>query len=304
MRRRHFGNTRKGIPVHRFCLESAAGVRVSLMEYGASVVSIETPDRFGNLAPVTSGHDSLEHYLEHRPTLGATFGGFTDRATDGLSRSVWWGEALGGGVRFHYRSPAGEDGRPCALECAVEYRLDALGVLRIDAHATSDARAAVDLATNIRFNLAGGGSNALARHELEIASSELAQCDREGAVTGHLERVDGETSDFRRARPIGTQPGGDAPGRARFYLADTLGPSPRKLARLHDPESGRYVEVFSSQPALRFEAITHESQRARDVALCPQNLPGADRYAHFPDPWATPQRSYHHATLYRFGIER
>jgi len=46
MQRKYFGTTSDGIPVHIFHLESQSGVAVRVMEYGASLVSIETPDRY------------------------------------------------------------------------------------------------------------------------------------------------------------------------------------------------------------------------------------------------------------------
>lgn len=302
MQRSHFGNTHKGIPVHRFRLESASGVRVDLMEYGASVLSIEAPDRAGCLAPVTLGLDSLDRYLVAATTPGATSGSPEAHADDELARSVWWGEALGDGVRFHYHSPAGEGRRPCAIDCTIEYRLDSRGVLRIETRATSEARAVIDVATSLWFNLAGSGREELAGHVLEIAGRETAECDRDGVATGYLERVDGRAADFRTPRVLGDGAVAGAPAAPRYYLANAGGACAAMLARLRDPESGRSVEITSSRPALRVEFGTHDSTPAWGVLLRPQNLPASDRHAHFPEAWITPDRSIHHTTFYRFGI--
>ena len=300
MQRRLFGTTRKGIPVHRFRLKSATGVSVDLMEYGASVVSIDAPDRFGHSTAVTLGHDHLEPYLAAGPTLAGTGNALQTRRVDALSGSVWWGEALGDGVRFHYRSPAGEDGRTVAIDCTVDYRLDASGVLRTEFVVKSEAHAPVDLMNRIPFNLAGRTGQSVMLHELAIESRERAACDHRGRATGHIEPIPPERICAQRIRDLASDV---APGHSQFYLTNVGGTPLATVARLADPESGRFVEISSSQPALRFTGITGEHGSMSAVLLCPQNLPSADRHAHFPSPWVTPDRPYHHATVYHFGIE-
>ena len=123
MQRKYFGTTTDGIPVHIFDLESASGVGVRVMEYGASLVSIDTPDRHGRPSPIILGFDALSGYLGHgseTDSRGEIAHGATLSRYVGLHQAVWWGEALNEGVRFHYRSPAGGEGTPGAVDCSVE----------------------------------------------------------------------------------------------------------------------------------------------------------------------------------------
>jgi aldose 1-epimerase len=257
MQRKYFGTTSDGIPVHIFHLESQSGVAVRVMEYGASLVSIETPDRYGRTGPIVLGYDELSGYLGadsslgsapnasvnsslstslstslntgRAPACGATLGRYAGRIGDGafrlsgslhtvskddgsnrpgagaagLHRAVWWGEALSEGVRFHYRSPAGAEGYPGALDCSVEYRLDSEGELRLDYRATTDAPTVLDLTSQIYFNLNDAGRSPVIDHELTISADEIVETDREGVPTGHYQRIVGSTLDFSSAKRLG-----------------------------------------------------------------------------------------------------
>ena len=58
-----FGSLPDGTTIHLYTLTNTNGVRIQAMEYGARVVSIQVPDRKGNLGNVVLGHDTLEEYL-------------------------------------------------------------------------------------------------------------------------------------------------------------------------------------------------------------------------------------------------
>lgn len=346
MRRKYFGTTSEGIPVHIFDLESASGVAVQVMEYGASVVSIETPDRDGRTGPIVLGFDELAGYLEPNPLepnpldpnppLGATLGRYAGRiggaafrlsgtlhrvsrgagprqphgGAAGLHRAVWWGEALSEGVRFHYCSPAGEEGYPGALDCSVEYRLDPAGDLRVDYRATTNALTVVDLASQIYFNLSDGGRTAIFDHELMIAADEVVEVDREGIPTGHFLSVDGSALDFTSARRVGGRIGNldlSPDGYDHCYVLRQSTETLRAVAWICDPESGRSLEVSTSQPGIRFEnGSALRPRRGRQpygLCLCPQNLTDAPNHRHFPSPRLAPGSSYEQTNVFRFRSE-
>jgi len=45
-----------------FTLTNASGMEVRFIAHGGTIVSLRVPDRFGNLADVTPGYDTLEEY--------------------------------------------------------------------------------------------------------------------------------------------------------------------------------------------------------------------------------------------------
>jgi len=48
------------VPVRRFTLTNAAKMRVQLINYGATITTIQAPDKFGHLADVTLGFDDMD----------------------------------------------------------------------------------------------------------------------------------------------------------------------------------------------------------------------------------------------------
>src|SRR5689334_18198031 len=61
-------------PVDIYTLTNAHGIELRVMTYGATIVSLKTPDRDGRLADIVLGFDSLEPYLAGVPYFGATVG--------------------------------------------------------------------------------------------------------------------------------------------------------------------------------------------------------------------------------------
>ncbi|MDP6980806.1 MAG: hypothetical protein QF570_19760 [Myxococcota bacterium] len=323
MRRRRIGHTRRGIPVHAFVLDSASGVRVILAEFGASVLAVETPDRSGRRARVcgfeqacdiaaspgdapnhaaSDGGDagSLLESLQYNRWNGSTRCALVGHDGDGLTESVWWGEALADGVRFHYQSPRSEDGRDGEVGCSVEYRLDALGTLRVEHTARCEQAVAIDLVTPLAFELGSdsdGSTSHATRHEVQIASRHIVECDATGHATGHLRGVAGSPLDRRTRQPLAA-----TNGDGYCYLTSTHRSAPTRVAELWEPQSGRHVEVSSTRPAVWFEATTGTRGAAATV-LCPRNFPSADRHAHFPDPRLQPPAATQTTTSYRFGVD-
>ena len=152
-----FGATPAGERVAQFTLEGGPGIVVKLIEYGATLTSLEAPDRKGRVGPVVLGFDALEPYLDCGAYLGATVGRFANRIAGGcftlkgdtyhltrnegrhhlhgggrgFDKAVWRGEAIDAGdevgVRFHHCSPDGEEGYPGELDVSVSYGLDRSG---------------------------------------------------------------------------------------------------------------------------------------------------------------------------------
>jgi aldose 1-epimerase len=350
MERQLFGSSPDGIPIHAFSIESPAGVRVCLMEYGATIVSIEAPDRTGEVGPITLGFDSLGGYLAPHPFVGATIGRFANRiggshfhlagsshplapnegrnhlhgGNGGLHRSVWWGEALGSGVRFHYKSPQGEEGYPGTLDCAVEYRLSDEGELSIRFSAETDAATVVNFTNHTYFNLCDGGEQSILDHEIEIVSNEVLETDRDGIPNGHFTRIEGSALDFSRMRRIGERIDElDSPrdGYDHCYVIaqDSHGTAsgersnpekwdrPRTVARVRDPSSGRVLSLATTQPGLQFYSgnFLDGSPAAKRHGFCleTQHYPDSPNHSHFPATSLAPGERYEETAIYRFGID-
>ncbi len=80
--KRFFGEV-EGKPVYEYTLENSEGMQLSVMDYGAAITAIKTPDSNGELQNITLGFDSVEPYVTYRPYYGATIGRVAGRIAKG-----------------------------------------------------------------------------------------------------------------------------------------------------------------------------------------------------------------------------
>src|SRR5256885_10576688 len=78
-----FGTTADGKPVELFTITNAHGVEVRIMTYGATIVSLRTPDRGGHLGDIVLGYPALAGYLAQSPYFGAIVGRYGNRIAKG-----------------------------------------------------------------------------------------------------------------------------------------------------------------------------------------------------------------------------
>jgi aldose 1-epimerase len=319
----HFGTLPDGTPVHRWTLERT-GVRVRVLSYGGIVQSVEIPDRAGHRANVVLGFADLDGYLGcPGPYFGALIGRYANRiagarfALDGVTyalepnnapnslhggehgfdKRVWEVEPVEHGVRLTRVSPHGEEGFPGRLEVSATYTLDADGALRIGYEAVTDAPTIVNLTNHSYWNLAGSGS--ASGHELRIDASRYTPVDADQIPTGELADVTGTRFDFRRPRKTGS--GYDH----NFVLVGGVTQTPREVAELHDPASGRVLTVTTTEPGLQLYTADHLPEPftpGDGVALETQHFPDSPNRPDFPSTVLRPGGVFRSQTAYGFGV--
>lgn len=78
-----------GIQIDQYTLSNPNGLKVKLINYGAIVTAVETPDRNGKIENITLYRDSLADYMEMKdgkpttPYFGATVGRYGNRIAKG-----------------------------------------------------------------------------------------------------------------------------------------------------------------------------------------------------------------------------
>ncbi len=281
-----FGTLPDGRAVGMLTLTNANGVEIRTIEYGAIIVSIEVPDRNGNLADVTLGYDTLEGYLGDSLYFGAIVGRYGNRiaggrfeidgavstlATNngpnhlhggnrGFDKVLWNGEATGtDSVTFTYLSVDGEEGYPGNLDVEVTYRLTDNDELSIDYHAVTDAPTPVNLTQHSYFNLADAGD--VLGHDLWINAERYTPIDATSIPTGELAPVVGTPFDFTTTAPIGSRIEADHEqlrhGRGydhNFVLDGGAAGDVESLvhaASVYEPSSGRVLNVYTSEPGIQ-----------------------------------------------------
>lgn len=78
-----FGKLPDGRAVSRYTLNSRHGISVKVINFGAIITELHTPDRRGNMGDIVLGFDKLEPYLGDSPYFGALIGRYANRICRG-----------------------------------------------------------------------------------------------------------------------------------------------------------------------------------------------------------------------------
>ncbi len=279
-----YGTLDDGTDITLFTL-AGGGLQAELINYGASLVSLKTPDRDGNTADITLGWDTLEEWITNACYFGATVGRYANRiaggrfSLDGREYALAVNEGVnhlhGGergfdkvpwesktfespdarGVRFTYTSPDGEEGYPGTLDVSVTYTLTDTGVLKIAYEARTDTATVVNLTHHTYWNLATPSSGSILDHELQINASRYLPVDAAAIPTGTVAPVDGTPMDFRTPAAIGERIDAVDGGYDHNWCLDAPGDGHlHPAATLRHPGSGRIMEVETTEPGIQFYA--------------------------------------------------
>jgi aldose 1-epimerase len=278
-----FGKLPDGSHVTMYTLKSSQ-VEMRVMTFGARVVSIETPNRKGQLANVVLGYNNLEDYIKDNKTyFGVVPGRYANRIAngtfsledkeyhlsvnegpntlhggkEGFDRRNWTGKEVAGGVEFTLVSPDGDQGFPGTLTARVRYTLQG-NKIAIHYSATTDKPTVVNLTNHTYFNLAGAGNRNILDERLTISADKMTPVDSRLIPTGELKVVTGTPFDFTHPETIGSRINADDEQLklARGYdhnwvLSGKMG-SLHRAARVYDPASGRVLEEDTTEPGVQF----------------------------------------------------
>ena len=310
--------------------------------FGAILHALEAPDRAGRRANVVLGRPTVDDYRAGNGSyLGAVCGRYANRlaggrftldgveyrvhtndgpntlhgGTEGFDRREWEAEREDGALVLRLTSPDGDMGFPGEVHVEVRYALEG-DALRIDYRAEADRPTVVNLTNHTYWNLAGEGSGSVEDHVLEVAASRFVRTGPGGIPTGELVPVEGTPFDFRAPRRIGERIRDAheqlALGRGYDHSL-VLDEGVKPAARLHDPGSGRVLEVTTTEPALHL--YTGNSldgtlvgtggglyRQGDGVALETQHLADSPNRPEFPSTVLRPGEQLSSTTVYRLSV--
>ena len=214
-----FGALENGTPVHCWTMENEHGLRAELLDYGATIRSLQVPDRYGVLTDVVLGYDTLEGYVKTPGYLGATIGRFANRIGGasfalngksyplaknngvnhlhgglcGFDKYVWDAHEEADGLVFSRVSPDGEEGYPGTLTLSVRFCWKGDSFC-IHYHAETDQDTILNLTNHSYFNLNGSGS--VLDHVLQINADEFLENSAATLPTGKRLPAAGTPFDF------------------------------------------------------------------------------------------------------------
>lgn len=336
-----YGTTADGQEITQFFLSNKKGMSVNIINFGAIVTAIYLPDKDGKSENITLGFDSLAEYEKKGPYFGAICGRYANRIEDGkftldgkeyqlaqnnppshlhggesgFDKKVWAAEDFtekdAVGVRLSLVSPDGEEGYPGKLTLKVVYTLNNDNELKIDYTATTDKATPINVTNHCYWNLAGAGEGTILDHELLLNCDRYLPVTAEAIPTGELAPVKGTPMDFTSAHKIGERIDQVKGGYDHCWVVNESEKQPAFCARAKDPESGRVMEIFTTEPGVQFytgnflDGTSASGGFPQHGAFCleAQHFPNSPNQPEFPNTILKPGEVYEQTTIHKFSVE-
>ena len=346
-----FGKLEDGTPVYLFTLKNDHGIEMQITNFGAIVVSLKVPDKSGNFEDVVLGYDSLQGYVQDKAYLGAAIGRYGNRIANGkftldgqtytlaqndgenhlhggikgFNKVIWNAEEMiidnNPAIKLSYVSKDGEEGYPGTLTTTIIYTLTQDNSLKIEYSATTDKTTVLNLTHHSYFNMAGAGKGDILDHVLMINADRTTTIMKGLIPTGELKEVTATPFDFRKPTLIGERINSKDPqiqlglGYDHNWVLNNWDGSLRLAATLYHPQTGRYMEVFTTEPGMQFYSgnfldgtIIGKNKKKYEYrsALCleAQHFPNSPNIPEFPTVVLKPGEIYTQTTIYKFSVKK
>jgi len=343
-----WGATEDGTAVERYTL-SNRGMTVRILTYGGIIQSLEVPNGRKDPVNVVLGFADLQGYLDNNnpgPYFGALIGRYGNRIAagqfeldgttyqlpinndpnslhggfNGFDTKVWTATPIQDNgtvsLQLNYLSPDGEEGYPGNLDVQVTYTLTRAQKLEIHYTATTDAPTVVNLTNHTYWNLQGEGTSSILDHELTLPASGYTPVDSTLIPPGAVADVSGTPMDFRSATPIGErirEPFEQllfGQGYDHSWVLDRPDDGSLQLAaKLRDPDSGRTLKMWTTEPGIQFYSGNfldatlvgtggHVYRQSDGLALETQHFPDSPNQPQFPSTTLRPGETYDTTTVF------
>ena len=329
--------------VFQYTLTNKNGMVVKILNYGGTVTDIITPDKNGKMGDVILGYESLDGYRQTgNPYFGCLVGRYGNRIANakftfegkeytlaannghnslhgglkGFDKVIWTVKlATDSSVLLSYLSKDGEEGYPGNLSVDVMYSLGPDNALKIDYAAVTDKPTPLNLTNHCYFNLSAGTDSTILDHELRLKADKYTPVNETLIPTGKIEDVKGTPMDFTSAKKIGKDLASVKGGYDHNWVLNRSGNDLELIGSVYHAGSGRYMEVFTTQPGIQFYTgnfldgtlkNTREGMKyVKHAALCleTQHFPDSPNQSSFPNTILKPGETYHETTVYKFSIK-
>lgn len=345
---RRFEGQVDGEPVRLYRLWNRHGMEVAICNLGAKILQVLVPDAQGHLSDVCLGYDSLARLQAGAASMGAFIGRYAGRIAqarftlDGVTHQLSANQGphcLHGGPRgsrnrvfsarqddphtlqLDLRFTPQDDGFPGTVDLRLRYHLDDLNQLTLTHEAVAlEGSSVASFTSHGFFNLDGVHGVGIQDHHLSVRAAQLLEADADNVATGQLMALDGHALDLRQPRRLGVFPcyTTQAVDHAYALRTSTEEPvsAPTLAARLESVTSGRWLEVWTTEPVLQVYTagmlgsgpvpdigkgdVPHRPHMA--ICLEPQQYPNAPNCPGFPLPRVAPGQPQRGLTRYRFGL--
>ncbi|WP_248794897.1 aldose epimerase family protein [Pseudomonas sp. MWU13-2105] len=349
-----FGKTHDGTAIEQYVLRNSHGLQATVITYGGVLQSLKVPDKNGKFDDVVLGFDDVQGYQSGKAFFGATIGRYGNRlakgafeldgrryqvplndgpnslhgGAQGFDKRVWKAQPVKSkdsvGVKLSYLSADGEMGFPGNLNVEVTYSLNDSNELRIEYKASTDKPTVLNLTNHSYFNLAGAGNGDVLKQLATLHASQYTPVNGTLIPTGELAPVAGTPMDFRQPTAIGQHIRDDHPqlkfaepkqGGFDFnWVLDTKGDVSQLAADVRDPQSGRRLQLYTSEPGVQFYTSnfldgTVKGKAGKTYAhwgaftLETQHYPDSPNQPGFPTTRLDPGQTYTQSTVLKFSAD-
>jgi aldose 1-epimerase len=249
--------------VFLFTLENSAGAFVEITNYGATLVSINVPDKNGRLENVIVGFPTLAGYLDDKSYIGSTIGRYANRisnaqfsldgavyqleandgvnsnhsASSGFNNKVFGFEINDDELVMVLHSNDGDGGYPGNLSLRVTYKWNDENQLSIHYKAVSDKDTFANFTNHAYFNLSNSDQT-IANHKLDISTTNIVAAVPDYIPTGKIIPAQPIVININR-------------GINSYYILDKEKLAANSYAaQLTEPKSGRTLTVTTSYPGI------------------------------------------------------
>jgi aldose 1-epimerase len=333
----------EGKQIYQYTLKNNKGMLVKVINYGATITDIITPDRSGEMGNVVLGFDSLKQYLsKDNARMGAIRGRVTNRIANnkftidgkeykvitnkngevlGLNKRIWDIEELPGNkevaLKVTYLSKDGEEGFPGNLNLTVIYTLTNNNELKINNTVTTDQPTPVVLTSHSYFNLSGGKEDKILNTQLQFYADRYLETGKGGIPNGNIVTVKDTPFDFTYSEQIGKRipnfNNGDG-----YDLTYALNNQTGKLALAavaYEPTSGRVMQTYTTEPGVVFytgngfnNSVKGKGGKpfAKHGAFCleTQHYPDSPNQTKFLSVILRPGDTFRSETVYQFSVRK
>jgi aldose 1-epimerase len=315
-----------GRVIYLFKIENASGAYVELTNYGATLVSVNVPDKDGEIGNVILGYPSLSGYLNDTCYIGSTIGRFANRIADakfelngvtyqlenndgtnsnhsgasGFNYKVFGYTITGDELVFDIASEDGDGGFPGNLNLKMSYKWTEENELLINYYAVTDKTTVANFTNHAYFNLNPNAGNIL-NHKLTINADNIVKAATDHIPTGLIAPAGKLAFDKQRVgNEINTC----------YVLNQQAEQTPACV--LSEETSGRVMTVFTTYPGVMLytgdylnsntpgsNGKTH--QPFDGLCLECQFFPDSPNHPHFPSTVLNPGETYQHNIAYKFS---
>ena len=341
-----WGTSPCGKEIFLYTIQNESGAFVRLSSVGAGIVGIAVPDKEGKRADVVLGYPDANSYFADGPCAGKVPGRFANRIAlgkftldgveytlpvnngpnhlhggpQGFQNQVWDSRIANDAVEFMYFSEDGEAGYPGNLKVVARYEWSEDNALKLYLTARTDKKTVVNLTNHAYFNLNGEGNGDILGHELKLNASVYLPTDETLIPVGEADPVAGTPMDFQEFKKIGAEIKEDFPalkygkGYDNCWMINGYEPGQlQSAAKLYSPQSGRMLEVLTTQPAVQIYTGNWLSGCPagkcgrsyfdyEGVAIECQHCPDSPNKPEYPSTVLCPEDNFEEAIIWQFSV--